>query len=77
MKTVPHPRTGEGVAALGVLMLVVLEVAALSAAPARDRPVVGGALVGAAASAFIVVGALWHHYRRTAVRRVRGAGRPR
>jgi hypothetical protein len=40
------------------MMLVVLELVAFAAAPARDRPVAGGALAGAATAAFVVVGAV-------------------
>ncbi|MGW5367985.1 hypothetical protein ACWER6_12025 [Streptomyces sp. NPDC004009] len=71
MRTVPHPRTGEGAAFLGVLTLVVLETVAVSTAPARDKPVVGGALMGAATAAFILIAALWHHHRQAEQRACR------
>ncbi|MFF3517504.1 hypothetical protein [Streptomyces sp. NPDC002573] len=64
MRTVPHPRTGEGAAILGVLTLVVLETVAVNTAPTRDKPMVGGALMGAATAAFILIAALWHHHRQ-------------
>ncbi|MBX7555372.1 hypothetical protein ABZX95_46525 [Streptomyces sp. NPDC004232] len=68
MRTLPHPRTGEGVALLGVLTLVVLEVTALATAPARDRPIVSGALMGAGTAAFVLVAAVWHSHRNAARR---------
>jgi hypothetical protein len=37
---VPHPRTGEGLAVLGVLTLIALEVVALAVGPTRDRPTI-------------------------------------
>ncbi|NIY62172.1 hypothetical protein [Streptomyces malaysiensis] len=70
MRTLPHPRTGQGAAVLGVLTLAVLEVVALAAAPRADRPVVAGALVGAVAAAF-AMGAAVFHARRRAARRAR------
>ncbi|MEU8695651.1 hypothetical protein [Streptomyces sp. NPDC048665] len=68
MRTLPHPRTGEGVALLGVLTLVVLEVTALATAPTRDRPIVSGALMGAGTAAFVLVAAVWHSHRNAARR---------
>jgi hypothetical protein len=64
----PHPRAGEAAAALGVLTLAVLELVVLGVAPAGDRPGIGGALVGAAAVAFILVAVLRCH-RRAGTRR--------
>ncbi|MGW1159855.1 hypothetical protein ACWD5Q_26030 [Streptomyces sp. NPDC002513] len=66
MRTLPHPRTGEGAVVLGVLTLIVLEMTALATAPARDRPLVSGALIGAATAAFVVVAAMWHSHRNAA-----------
>ncbi|MGJ5752053.1 hypothetical protein FB563_0121 [Streptomyces puniciscabiei] len=60
MRTLPH--TGEVTAMLGVIVLMVLEVTALATAPARDRPLVSGALIGAGTATFVVV-ALWHGHR--------------
>ncbi|WP_369393152.1 hypothetical protein AB5J72_40560 [Streptomyces sp. CG1] len=66
MRTLPQPRTGEGVALLGVFTLLVLEVTALATAPARDRPIVSGALMGAGTAAFVLVAAVWHVHRNAA-----------
>ncbi|MGW2318575.1 hypothetical protein [Streptomyces sp. NPDC001680] len=66
MRTLPHAPTGEGVALLGVLTLIMLEVTALATAPARDRPIVSGALMGAGTAAFVLVAAVWHAHRDTA-----------
>ncbi|MCW2875021.1 hypothetical protein [Actinacidiphila oryziradicis] len=66
MRMAPHPRAGEAAAALGVLTLAVLELVVLRVAPAGDRPGIGGALVGAAAVAFILVAVLRCHRRAAA-----------
>ena len=63
MRPLPHPHTGEGTAVLGVLLLTALEMTALATAPRADRPIVAGALVGAAA-AFVVVTAVVHSHHR-------------
>ncbi|WP_225101729.1 hypothetical protein [Streptomyces sp. CoH27] len=61
MRTLPH--TGEVTALVGVIILMVLEMTALATAPARDRPLVSGALIGAGTATFVVVAALWHSHR--------------
>ncbi|WP_369394468.1 hypothetical protein AB5J72_48280 [Streptomyces sp. CG1] len=66
MRTLPHSHTGEIAALLGVLVLTVLEITALATAPARDRPLVSGALVGAGTAAFVMVAAVWHSHRDVA-----------
>ncbi|MEV5875348.1 hypothetical protein AB0L75_14150 [Streptomyces sp. NPDC052101] len=66
MRTLPHLRTGEGATVLGVFTLTVLEMTALATAPARDRPLVSGALIGAATATFVVVAAMWHNHRNAA-----------
>ncbi|MFE9174350.1 hypothetical protein ACFYNZ_33760 [Streptomyces kebangsaanensis] len=66
MRPLPHPRTGEGAAVLGLLTLIVLETTVLATASARDRPLVSGALIGAATAAFIVVAAIRHSHRKAA-----------
>ena len=63
MRTPPHSPTGEITALLGVLLLMVLEITALATAPARDRPLVSGALIGAGTAGFVVVAAVWHGHR--------------
>ncbi|MBD0694798.1 hypothetical protein [Streptomyces sp. CBMA123] len=60
MRTRLRPRTGEGMALLGVLLLIVLELVALTTAPAGDRAVIGGTLIGAGTAAFVIVAALLH-----------------
>ncbi|MFD7831719.1 hypothetical protein [Kitasatospora sp. NPDC059803] len=64
MRAVPRPRTGEGAVVLGVIALLLLEVVALVVLPARDRPVVGGALFGAGVAGLAVAGVLWQRLRR-------------
>ncbi|WP_225102472.1 hypothetical protein [Streptomyces sp. CoH27] len=64
MKPLPHPRTGEGTAVLGVLLLTVLEMTAVATAPRADRPIVAGALVGAATAAFVVIAAMVRSHHR-------------
>ncbi|WP_055495774.1 hypothetical protein [Streptomyces sp. TP-A0356] len=64
MRPLPHPYTGEGTAVLGVLLLTALEMTALATAPRADRPIVAGALVGAATAAFVVVAAVVHSHHR-------------
>jgi hypothetical protein len=59
-------RAGEAAVALGVLTLAVLELVVLRVAPAGERPGIGGALVGAAAGAFILVAVLRYHRRAAA-----------
>jgi hypothetical protein len=50
-----------------MLTVAALELAVLKVAPAGDRPVISGALVGTATAAFILVAVL-HHHRRAAAR---------
>ncbi|MFG2147177.1 hypothetical protein ACGFRG_23700 [Streptomyces sp. NPDC048696] len=64
MRPLPHPQTGEGAVVLGVLLLTVLEMTVLATAPRADRPIIAGALVGAATAAFVVVAAVIHSHRR-------------
>ena len=67
MRSLPHPRTGEGAAVLGVFTLAALELIALSAAPAGNRPVIAGALAAAAAVVLLGVAVVRHRHRRPAV----------
>ncbi|MEU6005326.1 hypothetical protein [Streptomyces sp. NPDC047453] len=70
MKTLPHPRNGAGTAVLGVLTLTALEMTVLATAPAAYRPVVSGALLGAAVTAFVLLAAVLRADRK-ATRRAR------
>ncbi|MGW4043393.1 hypothetical protein [Streptomyces sp. NPDC004721] len=69
MKALPHPRNGAGTAVLCVLTLTALEMTVLATAPAAYRPVIGGALLGAAVTAFALAAAL--RADRKATRRAR------
>ncbi|MFI1093951.1 hypothetical protein [Streptomyces sp. NPDC020917] len=71
MRRLPHPHTGEGAAALGVFTLAALELIALSAAPAGNRPVIAGALAAAAALVLLGVAVVRHRRNRPAVRLAR------
>jgi hypothetical protein len=64
MKAPPRPQTGDGMAVLGALLLIVLEGVALVVAPARYVPLVSSTLVVAATCTLIVVLAVAHHHRR-------------
>ncbi|MFD5472795.1 hypothetical protein [Streptomyces sp. NPDC127105] len=55
MKALPHPRDGAGTAVLGVLAFTTLEMTVLATAPAAYRPVISGALLGAAVTAFALL----------------------
>ncbi|MFI9272145.1 hypothetical protein ACIGXM_15685 [Kitasatospora sp. NPDC052896] len=63
LRAVPRPRTREGAAAVVAVAAAVLELVVLSTVPVRERPVVGGALVGAAASVLGVLGLIRHRLR--------------
>ncbi|WP_051711566.1 hypothetical protein [Streptomyces sp. NRRL S-350] len=56
--TRPYPRPGEAAALLAVLGLLVLEEIALGMAEEKDRPVIGGILIGASGTGLLVVGAV-------------------
>lgn len=72
MRTLPHPHTGEGAAALGAFVVAALELVALSTAPAGDRPVIAAALVGAAL-VFLLLAGVRHRCRRCSVQPVQAA----
>ncbi|MEU3349334.1 hypothetical protein ABZ723_30945 [Streptomyces sp. NPDC006700] len=64
MKALPHPRGGAGAAVLGVLAFTTLEMTVLATAPAAYRPVISGALLGAAVTAFALLAAVLRADRR-------------
>lgn len=70
MKTLPHPRNGAGTAVLGVITFTTLEMTVLATAPTAYRPVISGALLGAAVTAFILLAAVLRADRK-ATRRAR------
>ncbi|MFB6958791.1 hypothetical protein ACFCYB_17565 [Streptomyces sp. NPDC056309] len=67
MKTLPHSRNGAGAAVLGVLTLTTLGMTVLAAAQAAYRPVVSGALLGAAVTAFALLAAVLRADRKTSL----------
>ncbi|WP_406503034.1 hypothetical protein [Streptomyces sp. NBC_00212] len=66
MLRIPRPRTGEGATILGVIALAGLELVAVNAAPAADRPTIGGVLLGAGAAIFLLAAAMLHRHRSAA-----------
>lgn len=58
MRAIPHPRIGEGAAALTAAVVAAAALAAIGLSPARDRAVVGAALGGAAVAALGILAAL-------------------
>jgi hypothetical protein len=77
-RSLPHLRTLEGTAVLSALVLTALGIIALAAAPDRDRPAIGLAMVGAVAA--VALAALLLSRRKEATRPVRhqpaGAAQP-
>ncbi|MFE5868878.1 hypothetical protein ACFQ6V_09510 [Streptomyces roseifaciens] len=61
------PRAGEGAAALAVVLVAALGFAALGLVPGRDRPLIGGVLLGAAAALVAIAALLVHVRHRAAV----------
>lgn len=60
MRTAPRPWPAEGVTALGIVSLALLELLTWNLAPRPDRLIVGAALAGTAVAAWTVYAAVRH-----------------